>query len=330
VNTKVNIESWIIATDTARLGGILNAARQLGGHVTAAVIGSRSLADAVAAAGPDQLRWYACRDGAPAEAYASQVAEAVQKAAARVVLSSTAPAARVVLGAAAAKLGAAVISSVQALAVEGDKVKVSRAAAQGKAVEILDATGAVACIFDGEDVAPAASHPATVEEVLATDPGDSLRVVETIPDTGGSAGLRTAARVVSAGLGIRAKGDLTLIEDLAAALGAEIACTLPVCDDMRWYGPERVVGRSHNQIAPDLYIAVGISGQPQHAVGVRDAKVVVVINNDPKATFFKICDYGIIGDLYKVVPALTAAFRQVPRQAQNSTNQAKEQHALST
>jgi len=307
----VNMESWIIATDTARLGGILTAARQLGGHVTAAVVGPRSLADAVAAAGPDHVRWYACRDGAPPEAYASQVAEAVQKAAPRVVLSSTASAGRVLLGAAAAKLGAAVVSSVQALAVEGDIVKVSRAAAQGKVVETLDAAGTVACVFDGEDVAPAASQPATVEEVPAADPGDSLRVVETTPDSGGSAGLRTAARVVSAGLGIRAKGDLTLIQDLAAALGAEIACSLPVCDDMRWYGPERVVGRSHNQIAPDLYIAVGISGQPQHTVGVRDAKVVVVINNDPKAAFFKICDYGILGDLYKVVPALTAALKQV-------------------
>ncbi len=324
------MESWIIATDTVRLGGTLTAARQLGADVTVVVVGPRKLADDVAAAGPDHVRWYACGDGVPAEAYAAQIAEAVKKAAPRVVLSSTAPAARVLLGAAAAKLGSAVISSVQALAVEGDNISVSRSAADGKVVERLDASGTVACIFDGEDVTPTTSHPATVEDVLVADPGDSLRVVETTPDPGGSAGLRTAARVVSTGLGIRAKADLALIQDLATALGAEIACSLPVCDDMRWYGPDRVVGRSHNQIAPDLYIAVGISGQPQHAVGVRDAKVVVVINNDPKATFFKICDYGILGDLYKVVPALTEALRQVPRQAQNNTNQAIEEHALST
>ena len=107
---------------------------------------------------------------------------------------------------------------MQTLAVEGDIVKVNRAAAQGKVIETLDAVGAVACIFDGEDVAPAASQPATVEEVRAEDPGDSLRVVETTPDSGGSAGLRTAARVVSAGLGIRAKGDLTLIQSITAFL----------------------------------------------------------------------------------------------------------------
>lgn len=305
------MESWIIATDTLRLGGIITAARQLGGHVTAAVVGPRSLADAVATAGLDHVRWYACPDGVPAEAYAPQVAEAVQKAAPRVVLSSTSATARILLGFAAAKLGAAVLSSVQTLAVEGNNVKVRRAVAEGKVVETLDAAGTVACIFDGEDIAPTAPQPAIIEEVPAANPGNCLRVVETTPDSGGNAGLRTAARVVSAGLGIRAKGDLTLIQDLAAALGAEVACSLPVCDDMRWYGPERVVGRTHNQIAPDLYIAVGISGQPQHAVGVRDAKIVVVINNDPEATFFKACDYGILGDLYKVVPALTAAFRQL-------------------
>ena len=78
---------------------------------------------------------------------------------------------------------------------------------------------------------------------------------------------------------------------------------------MRWFDAHRVVGSSHNSIAPDLYIAVGISGQPQHLSGVRDAKVVLAINSDPDARIFRNCDYGILGDLYKVVPALTAALR---------------------
>lgn len=305
------MKSWIIATDTVRLGGMLTAARQLGGHVTAIVVGPRSLADAVAAAGPDHVRWYACRDGVPPEAFAAKVANSAKEACPRVVLSSTSGAARVLLGAVATKLEAAVVSAVQSLAAEGDAVKVNRALAQGKAVETLEAAGPVACVFDGEDVPPTNTQTASVEEIATTGADDSLRVVETVSDSGNSAGLRTAARVVAAGLGIRSKADLALVQNLASALHAEIACSLPVCDDMRWYGPERVVGRSHNQIAPDLYIAVGVSGQPQHSVGVRDAKIVVVINNDPKAAFFKACDYGILGDLYKVVPALTAALNQV-------------------
>lgn len=306
----MSMDSWIIATDAVRFGGMLAVARQLGGGVTAAVVGPRKLADTVAAAGPDRVLWYACPDGVPPEACAAQLAQAAKATAPRVLQSSTSAAARVLLGAAAAQLGAGIVSAVLALAAEGDTVTVSRAAADGKVVETADAAGTVACIFDGDDVQQAAAQPAPVEEVAVADPGDALRVVETAPASSDSAGLRTAARVVGAGLGLVAKDDLKLIDDLAAALGAETACSLPLCDDMRWFGPERVVGRSHNQIAPDLYIAVGVSGQPQHTVGVRDAKVVVAINNDPEATFFKHCDYGILGDLYKVVPALTAALRQ--------------------
>jgi electron transfer flavoprotein alpha subunit len=302
----VNADSWIIVTDTSRLGGLIATTRPLGGRVTAAVVGPRSLADAVAAVGPDRVLWLDAPDGVPAEALAAHVAALVEEASPRVVLSSTAPAGRVLLGATAARLGAAVIASVQALDVDGGRIVVRRSAAEGKVVETLEAAGALACIFDGDDAQPEAATPASVETVATADPSGSLRIVETIPASGG-AGLRTAARVVSAGLGIRKKDDLALVERLAAALGAEIACTLPVCDDMRWYDADHVVGRSHNQIAPDLYIAVGVSGQPQHTVGVRDAKIVVAINNDPNATFFKSCDYGIVGDLYKVVPALTAA-----------------------
>ncbi|MDR3671360.1 MAG: electron transfer flavoprotein subunit alpha/FixB family protein [Holophaga sp.] len=306
----MNADCWIILTEKGRAGGMLTAARKLGGSVTAAVVGPRSLADAVAAAGPDRVLWFAAAGDVPAEALAGPVAEAVKAAAPRVVLSSDAPSGRVLLGAAAAAIGAAVVSPVRGLALDADLVLASRPAADGRVMETLAASGAVACIFDGDDIPVAAPTPAPVQEAPAGAPNPALRVLETQAASADSAGLLTAARVVSAGLGIRAKDDLKLVEDLAAAAGAELACSLPVCDDMRWFGSTRVVGSSHNQIAPDFYIAVGISGQPQHMSGVRDAKVVVAINNDPEARIFKHCDYGILGDLYKIVPALTAAFRQ--------------------
>jgi len=306
----VNADSWIIVTDKGRVGGMLAAARHLGGRVTAAVVGPCSLAEAVAAAGPDQVLWYATAAGVPAEAYAAQVAEATKAAGPRVVLASDAPPGRVLLGAAATSLGAAIISSVRTLAVEGDSILVTRPTAEGRAIQTLEATGALAGIFDGDDVEHTSAQAASIMVVPLADPGEALRVVMSHAASADSAGLLTAARVVGAGLGIRAKGDLKLIEDLAAAARAEIACSLPVCDDMRWFDSHRVVGSSHNQIAPDLYIAVGISGQPQHMSGVRDAKVVIAINSDPDARIFKNCDYGILGDLYKVVPALTAALRK--------------------
>ncbi|MDR3361839.1 MAG: electron transfer flavoprotein subunit alpha/FixB family protein [Desulfovibrio sp.] len=303
------MNSWIIITDERRTGGMLAAVRQLGGSATAAVVGARSLAETVAKAGFDKVLLFAAPENLPPEAYAAQVADAVAAAAPRLVVSSDMPSARVLLGAAAVKLNAAVAASVKAIAARGDSILVTRSIAEGKLVEILEVKGPAACIFDGEDVDQVADRPTAIEEVPVRDPGGALRVVETTSVDADSAGLLTAAKVVGLGLGILTRDDLELIRDLAAAVHAEIACTLPVCDDMRWFDSSRVVGSSHSQIAPDLYIAVGISGQPQHMSGVRDAKTIVAINNDPEARIFKNCDYGILGDLYKLVPVLTAAFK---------------------
>jgi len=306
----VTRDSWIIVTEPGPVAGMVEAARRLGGSVTAAVVGSRALADAVAATGPDAVRWFATDDVVPPEAFSARVADEIAATAPRVVLSLDDPAARVLLAVAAAKLGAAVVSSVSRLTAEADTVVIARPAVEGKVVETLEVAGILAGVFDGEDVEQEVPVAATVTEVPGVDAGPCMRIIESVTAVGGAAGLLQADRVVGVGLGIRTKDDLAIVEDLAAAAHAAIACSLPVSDDMRWYDGSHVVGTSTNRISPDLYIAVGISGQPQHMSGVRDAKVIVAINNDPEATIFKKCHYGILGDLYEIVPALTAALKQ--------------------
>lgn len=305
----MNKDSWIIITDDRRIGGMAAAARRLGGQTTAAVIGSRALADAAAAEGFDAVCWYDAAFATPIEAYAAQVAADIAAAAPRVVLASDAAPGRVVLGVAAARRGAAIVASVRNLALEGDILRVSRSAAEGRIIETFDAVCPLAGIYDGEDAKPSAVRLAPVKLAAASDPGNALRVVCVTQSDADDSGLRDAACVVGVGLGVRSRDDLGQIEQLAAAVHAQIACSLPVCDDMRWFDASRVVGSTHNQIAPDLYIAVGVSGQPQHLAGVRDAKVVVAINNDSDARIFKNCDIGILGDLYQIVPALTAALK---------------------
>ena len=301
--------SWLIVADDEPIGGMLAFVRPLGGAITAVVVGPRERAETGAVAGPDRVLWFEAVDTVPVEARAADVAAAAKAAAPRLLVSSDDAGARVLLGAAAAATGAALVSGVRTMTAEGACLVASRPAIDGRVVETLETTGALACTFDGEaiDAGPTAV-PAPVDTAPLAGEAASMRVVQDLPAPG-SSGLRSAARVLGVGLGIRAKDDLALVEALATSLRAEIACTLPVCDDMRWYGPERVVGRSHTKIAPDLYIALGISGQPQHMVGVRDAKVVVAINSDPDATILKDCDYAVLGDLYEVVPALTDALR---------------------
>lgn len=128
-------------------------------------------------------------------------------------------------------------------------------------------------------------------------------------ETEGAVDLTAAERIVAAGRGVQEQDDLELIEELAGALGAEVAASRPVCDS-GWLPMERQVGSSGQTVAPKLYVAVGISGAIQHLVGMKGAQTIVAINKDPDAPIFEVADYGIAGDLYDVVPALIEELRK--------------------
>ena len=122
--------------------------------------------------------------------------------------------------------------------------------------------------------------------------------------------LSSAPVIVSVGRGIKEKDNLPVVEALAQALGAELGASRPICDN-GWLPMERQVGSSGQTVSPKLYLAVGISGAIQHLVGMKGSKAVIAINKDENAPIFDVADYGIVGDLFEVVPALTAAVRKV-------------------
>jgi electron transfer flavoprotein alpha subunit len=121
--------------------------------------------------------------------------------------------------------------------------------------------------------------------------------------------LTAAEIIVSVGRGIREQSNLPVVEDLAQAFGAELAASRPICD-AGWLPMERQVGSSGQTVAPKLYVAVGISGAIQHLVGMKGAKTIVAINKDANAPIFEVADYGIVGDLFEVAPALAAEVRK--------------------
>jgi len=114
--------------------------------------------------------------------------------------------------------------------------------------------------------------------------------------------------VVSAGRGLKGPENWGIIEELADSIGATTACSRPV-SDIGWRPHHEHVGQTGTAIRPNLYIAVGISGAIQHLAGVNGSKVIVVVNKDPEAPFFKAADYGIVGDAFEVIPKLTEAFK---------------------
>ncbi len=144
--------------------------------------------------------------------------------------------------------------------------------------------------------------PALEPSQIRTRPGQPFRASAQTVDLG------SAQFIVSVGRGIKEADNLPLVQDLAAALGAELAASRPICDN-GWLPIERQVGSSGQTVSPRLYLAVGISGAIQHLVGMKGSQCVVAINKDPDAPIFEVADYGIVGDLFDVVPALTDAIK---------------------
>jgi len=144
--------------------------------------------------------------------------------------------------------------------------------------------------------------PSIEASQIRTKPGEPFRGAAQTVD------LSSAPMIVAVGRGIREEGNLSLVQDLAASLGAEIAASRPICDN-GWLPIERQVGSSGQTVAPKLYLAVGISGAIQHLVGMKGSQCIVAINKDAEAPIFEVADYGIVGDLFEVVPALTEAIK---------------------
>ena len=138
---------------------------------------------------------------------------------------------------------------------------------------------------------------------IRTKPGELFREAERAVD------LTAAEIIVAVGRGIKDQENISIVRKLADILGAEMAASRPICDN-GWMAMERQVGSSGQTVAPKIYIAVGISGAIQHLVGMKGAKTVVAINRDPEAPIFEIADYGIVGDLFQVVPALVEELKK--------------------
>ncbi len=299
-------QSWIVVADDAAATGLVEAARTLGTEVVAVVAGRREVADALATA-TDRVLWLGEPGDAPVEAFAPAVATLVREAAPRAVVGATTPSGRALLGAVGAALQAPVLSGIGTVELSGEQVVVTRSVLGGVSEHRTRVDGTAVLALDAGS-AVSGTPRAEVEEV-AGEALAGVRVTEVRPRERAGVNLGAARTVVAVGRGLKAREDVAMLDDLASAMGGELACSRPLAEGVDWLPKERYIGISGQHIAPELYVAVGISGQLQHMVGVRDAGVIVAVNSDKNAPVFGQCDYGVVGDLYQVVPALTAALK---------------------
>lgn len=218
----------------------------------------------------------------------------------------------------AAKLGVSLASDVTAFEVEDDAVVVRHPAYTGKVIVTLRILGSPALL----SLRPGAIAPLEQPRTARVDTSEpslepaAARVTVSELSAGGSSklDLGEASIIVSGGRGLRAAENFKLVEDLADAIGnAAVGATRAVTDD-GWRPATDQIGQTGRLVSPDLYIAVGISGAVQHLAGMRTAKTIVAINKDKDAPIFKIADYGIVGDLFEVVPRLTEEIRKVRKE----------------
>jgi electron transfer flavoprotein alpha subunit len=213
----------------------------------------------------------------------------------------------------AAGLERSLVTDVTAIAKEGAALRYTRPVFQGKLTAEVEAVGPPPHFvtfqigaFRGDAAARGGSAAPLRKAVVAIDAG-AIRQKPEAPfkEAKQAVDLSQAERIVAVGRGIKGQEHLKIAEQLAHAMGAELAASRPICD-AGWLPMDRQIGSSGQTVAPKLYVALGISGAIQHLVGMKGSRTIVAINKDPEAPIFEVADFGIVGDLFEIVPAMIA------------------------
>lgn len=305
---------WVLAETREQTLELLSVGRQLadqmGMNVSALVLQDRERSADYIARGADEVLILAPLSGDQAfDSYIPVIADEARSEQPAVFLVTATAAGKNLAARVATRLGAGLCSGCVGLSYDAQRetIVMERLAYGGAAVQ------RVACVTRPAmaTVPPRTFGQATAQDGrkgkvrdLPSPPRSPVQVLERRPRKREAKDLGEAKIIVGVGRGFEKEEDLSLARELADALRAEIGCTRPLSEEMRWLPEDRCIGLSGAVVKPDLYLGVGVSGQIQHVTGIRNAKVITAVNKDESAPIFGAADFGVVGDLYDVVPKL--------------------------
>lgn len=301
------IQSIFIVSDNYHvLPEFCAGARTLADAVTAIVFGSEADAKEAASCGADRILYCPVSEGQAPEDYAAAIADAVKAVPGAIVLINNSIRGKALAGKISVYLDTAVLSAVSELSLQDDTLVCRRTVYGGTAFrkEVFSKPYGVVTISGGIfDIA--LDHTGTAD--IARIPGEAstgLKRLSLNEKKEGGVNLVAAKRIVDVGRGLAAKEDLEMCRQLARILGGEVGCSRPVAENNKWLPKSSYLGITGVQVKPELLIALGVSGQIQHIGGINKSKVIVAINKDKAAPVFKNADFGLVGDMYKILPTL--------------------------
>ncbi len=291
-------------------------AKELGKKVNAVTINDETVAKEYVAHGAENVIIVETdQKEFKAEEYADYLENAIKETNAETILIGSTKNGKELASRLAGKLNAGCIIDANNVYVKDKKLTAERVVYSGNAISIEQFNSKPSII----------TVPSKVFDPLPKDDKKSGNIVKKKFDAAkyaskiikvqemqtGDVNVEDAEIIVSCGRGFKDKNDIKLVQDLADVLkGKTVGCSRPIAADLKWLSEDHWIGLSGHKVKPKLYIAAGISGQIQHIAGMRDSGVIVAINKDPEALIFKSADYGIVGDLYEVLPKLTAAVKE--------------------
>lgn len=304
---------WVFAEDLEQSKELLGGGRELAGKMgttLAAFARDGELARECIRCGADEVFLLPrLAPDQPLEAYVPVLYEAARRGDPDVFLIAATPRGKEIAARLAVRLDAGLCSGCTGLGPDGGggAPEMERMAYGGAAIQRVRCTTrpamATVPLRTFEPAVPEEGRQGKITE-LEIPPCSAVRVIGRAPRQRGSVDLAAAKIIVCVGRGFEKREDIQLARGLADVVGGEVGCSRPVAEELNWMPEELYLGISGKKAKPELYIGLGVSGQIQHVTGIRDSRVILAVNRDENAPIFEAADYGIVGDLYQVVPRL--------------------------